>query len=209
MPAPALRTALFCVVLAASPFAAAQDTSKPILLVASPSLEGAFSRTTLVAIPVQGKHLGFILNRATDLKLSTLFPDHAPSARVAAPLYIGGPEMNEALFAVVPRDPGDKALLLFGGLYVTGKAESIDRIIEQTPNDARFFSGFVGWQPGELQGEIERGMWYVAEPEAGLVFSADPNGMWEALVTRLDGQPGVKQPVRGVRLPLLEARRLP
>src|SRR5947208_2897203 len=83
---------------------------------------------------------GFTLNPATDLKLATLFPQHAPSEKVADPVYFGGPEMADSIFAVARRDPGGQAMELFGELYVTASAEAIDRIIEQTPNDARYFA---------------------------------------------------------------------
>ena len=175
--------------------ARAQDAGKPLLLVASPALQGPYRQTTLVAVPAGGRYFGFILNRATDLKLSTLFPGHAPSAKVASPVYFGGPEMNDALFAVVPRDPGEQSLRLFGGLFVTNRAAIIDRIIEQTPNDARYFAGFVGWTPGELENEIASGHWYVTEPDAGLVFRRDTSGMWDELVKRL----GIGRPPQRAR----------
>ena len=176
---------LACVLAMASCAAYAQDASKARLLVASPALQGAYRQTTIVAVPADGRHFGFILNRATELRLSTLFPDHAPSAKVAEPVYFGGPEMIDALFAVVPGNPGEQALPLFGELFVTNAASAIDRIIEQTPNNARYFAGFVSWKPGELESEIARGHWYVTEPDAGLVFRRNTNGMWEELLKRL------------------------
>lgn len=163
----------------------AQDVGKPILLVASPGLQGAYSQTMLVAVPVGGKHLGFILNRATDLKLSTLFPEHAHAAKIADPVYFGGPEMNNALFAVVRSNPDEDSLQLFGDVFVTAKPDTIHRIIRQTPNDARYFAGFVGWMPGELVTEIASGLWYVAEPDASLIFRHETSGMWEEQVKRL------------------------
>jgi putative transcriptional regulator len=186
-----LNTSLFACLLAIGCSAArAQDVSKTLLLVASPTLQGPYRQTTLVAVPAGGRHFGFILNRATDVKLSTLFPGHAPSAKVADPVYFGGPEMNDALFAVVPRNPGEQSLQLFGDLFVTNRAAAIDRIIEQTPNDARYFAGFVGWMPGELENEIAGGLWYVTEPDAGHVFRNDTSGMWDELVNRLrNGHP--------------------
>ena len=179
------RALLACLLAVGANAAHAQDDLKPILLVASPTLQGAYQQTTLIAVPVDGRYFGFILNRATGVKLSTLFPGHAPSAKVAAPVYFGGPEMNDALFAVVPRNPGEEALPLFGELFVTNRAAAIDRIIEQTPNEARYFAGYVGWAPGELTSEIERGLWYVTEPDASLIFRTDTSGMWEELVKRL------------------------
>jgi putative transcriptional regulator len=180
-----MKSILFSCMLALAATAQAQDAGKSVLLVASPGLQGPYSQTTLVAVPKDGRHFGFILNRTTGVKLSAIFPGHAPAARVANPVYIGGPEMTDALFAVVPRNLGENSLRLFGDLFVTNRATAIDRIIAKTPNNARYFAGFVTWAPGELEDEIARGLWHVTEPDAGLVFRTDTSGMWEELVKRL------------------------
>lgn len=180
--------------IAAACTAGAQDLDRPLLLVAAPDLQGLYSRTALLVVPAAGgQHLGFIINRATDLKMATLFPDHAPSAKVADPVYFGGPEMMSSIFAIVKHDPGMPALRLFGEVFVTGNGAAVDRIIEATPNEARFFAGFVGWQPGELAAELEAGYWLVTEPDAALVFSKEPRGMWEELLKRAgQAPPGMK-----------------
>ena len=167
--------------------AAAQDLERPLLLVASPDLQGAYSHTAVVVVPSGGgQHVGFILNKATSVKMATLFPDHQPSAKVVDPVYFGGPERMDAIFAVVRRDPGAPSLRLFGDLFVTANADAVDRIIEKTPNDARFFAGFVGWQDGELAAELRAGYWYTAEPDAALFFRSDTEGLWEELLKRLE-----------------------
>ena len=197
----AFLACLLAACLAAGSFEArALDSGKPLMLVASPVLEGPYRHTTVVVVPVDGKHVGFILNRATDVKLSALFPDNKASAKVTSPLHIGGPEMLQSLFVVVRRDPGGQSLQLTDELYVTGKAETIKRIMEQTPNDARYFVGFVGWAPGELDDEIERGLWFVTEADTRIVFRNDTKGMWEELVKRLGNNP------RPVGRGFLEAR---
>jgi putative transcriptional regulator len=180
--------------------ARAQPLDKPLLLVASPSLQGLYSHTALIVFPMRGQHAGFILNRSTEVKLASVFPDHAPSSKVVDPIYFGGPEMVDSLFALVRRDPGEASMRLFGDLFVTADAETLDRIIEQTPNDARYFAGFVGWRPGELAKEIESGFWYVADPDAGLVFSKDPRRMWEELVERLGNGHAPPRHLKGTRL---------
>jgi putative transcriptional regulator len=177
------RLLALALVLAAG-FANAQ-TARPLLLVASPALEGLYSRTTLVVVPAGGAHLGFIVNRATEVKLAALFPQHAPSAKVADPVYFGGPEMTDAVFAVVRRDPGAGGVRLFGDLFVVSAADAVDRVIEQMPNDARYFAGFVGWQPGELEKEIEAGYWHIADADAALFFRRDTARLWEELIERL------------------------
>jgi putative transcriptional regulator len=170
--------------------ALAQNLDRPLLLVASPALQGAYSRTALLVFPLRGQHAGFILNRSTDVKLATVFPEHAPSAKVADPIYFGGPEMASSLFALVRKDPGSGAVRVMGDLFVTAEAETVDRIIEETPNEARYFAGFVGWRPGELAKEIESGYWYVEDFEASQAFRDDTAKMWEELVERMgNGHP--------------------
>jgi len=186
----AFLSCLLAVCIAAVSFAArAQDSAKPLLLVASPSLQGPYAHTTVVAVPVDGKHIGFILNRATEVKLSALFPDHPAAKKVTRPVYLGGPEMFDSLFVVVRSNPGGQSLRLSSDLYVTGKAEIINRIMEQSPDEARYFVGFVGWVAGELEEEIERGLWIVTEADAGVVFRSETKGMWEELVQRPGSNP--------------------
>jgi putative transcriptional regulator len=184
--------------IAAACTASAQELDQPLLLVAAPDLQGLYNRTALLVVPAAGgQHLGFIINRATELKLGTLFPDHAPSAKVVDPLYFGGPEMVGSVFAIVRRDPGVPALHLFGDLFVTGNGAAVDRIIEQTPNDARYFAGFVGWRPGELAKELEAGFWYKTEPDAALLWQ-DPEGMWDELVKRVGkGRQDLREGLQG------------
>ena len=180
----------FVLLLSTACAASAQDLERPLLLVASPALQGAYSRTALLVFPLRGQHAGFILNRSTDVKLASVFPEHAPSAKVADPIFFGGPEMMDSLFAMVRKDPGSGAVRVQGDLYVTAEAEVVDRIIEEMPNDARYFAGFVGWRPGELAKEIEAGYWYVDEFDASQAFRDDTLKMWDELVERLgNGHP--------------------
>jgi putative AlgH/UPF0301 family transcriptional regulator len=103
---------------------------------------------------------------------------------VVDPVYFGGPEMSEAVFAVVRRNPGIQALPLVGDTFLVADAEALDRVIERMPNDARYFAGFVGWRPDELAKEIDAGYWHLTEADARM-FSSDNQALWQELVERL------------------------
>lgn len=165
----------------------AQDLSRPLLLVASPQLKGPYGQTVLIALPAgHARHVGFIINRVSDNTMAKLFPEHAPSKRVRDPVYFGGPMGLGAIFAFV-RSQGENvagAEKLFEDLFVAVNEAAVDRIIEQTPNDARFISGYVAWAPNELQTEIERGFWFLEEPHAELLFRKEVNSLWHEFVKR-------------------------
>jgi len=170
-----------------SMLAAAADLSKPVVLVAKPELrDELYGSTIIVVTPLGGdQHVGFIVNRSTGITLGSLFPADSPSQKVADPVYLGGPYGSEAIFALVQgaQSPGDKSLELIPGLFAAFDGAVVDRIIQSEPEHARFVAGLTAWQPGELDSEVEKGAWYVLEPDAALVMGK-PEGLWEELVRR-------------------------
>ena len=92
--------------------------------------------------------------------------------------------MNPAMIVAVTRKAppgGGPTIALMPGLVAVMDGESIDRVIETTPNDARYFAGMVLWAPGELDQEIRGGAWNARPASADIVFSARPAGLWKEL----------------------------
>ena len=181
-----MRLARVLLALAAFVLAApvlAQDDA--VILIAHPLFRDLeWQRTVLIAAPgPNGGHVGVILNRPTPRHLANLFPEHEPSRKVIDPVYIGGPVARTALVALVHTDhsPGSGSVLLMKDLYMSFQAKTIDHVIETTPNDARYFVGYVLWRPGELRSELDRGLWSVLNADIDMVFRKDTEGLWEEL----------------------------
>ena len=45
-----------------------------------------------------------------------------------------------------------------------------------------YYVGYVGWRPGELKAEIERGIWSVLSADMEVVFRKDMEGLWEEML---------------------------
>jgi putative transcriptional regulator len=182
-----MKTALrWCIALALSlPGLAQAQQEEAIILIAHPAFRDIeYRQTVLIAAPVpSGGHVGVILNRPTRRSLGSLFPEHEPSKKVLDPVYYGGPFSRGALVALVRADaaPGAGSVMLMKNLYLAFRANTIDQVIESTPNEARYFVGYVGWRPGELKGEIDRGLWSVQNAELDTIFRKDTDGLWEEL----------------------------
>jgi putative transcriptional regulator len=188
---PAIRRAarwlLACGVLALflPPASHAQD-DVAVLLVAHPAFRDMeYRESVLLAAPApNGGHVGVIINRPTRRSLQSLFPEHEPSKKVVEPVYYGGPFSRGALVALVRSGdaPGPGTVPLMKNLFLAFRANTIDHVIESTPNDARYYVGYVGWRPGELRQEIDRGLWSVVGADLATVFRKDTENLWEELL---------------------------
>ena len=175
--------------LAATGAAAPEET---VLLVAKRQLEDPIWGSTIVlAKPVEGGgHIGFILNKPTKLNLAELFPEHEASKKIADPLFLGGTVDINLVFALVEGHASKKAgsIRIAPDLFLAYETKAVDRIIETESEHARFFLGLVVWRPGQLDDELDRGLWYVDEPEAKLVMRRKTDDLWEELVRRLEAR---------------------
>jgi putative transcriptional regulator len=180
-------TALAFLLLAWASLAGSQELSRPLVLVAAPELrDPIYGRSVLVVKPFgREQHLGFIVNRPTDLTLGKIFPEHEPSRKVADPVFLGGPVDATAIFALVERqdNPGGNSIEIMPGLFAAHDARVVDTIIEANPDNARFLAGLVIWRPGELRRELDMGAWQTMDADPHVAVR-DPQGLWEDLVQR-------------------------
>jgi len=165
--------------------AVADNLVQAVTLVATDSLDGTpFEQTVLIAAPLpNGGHVGFIINRPTDVKLATLFPDDTRSRGLDAAVSIGGPMLPRAIFALTHMAPeGDSdTVTLMPGLVAVLDAAGVGHVLETTANDARYFIGLVVWAPDELEQQISAGAWDVKNADPNLVLRAKSDRLWQEL----------------------------
>src|SRR5260370_1059257 len=120
------------------------------------------------------------------MRVSELFPNREASKKVADPLFLGGTVDMNLVFALVETRGSrkDGAIRIAPDLFLAYETKAVDRIIESESDHARFFLGMVVWRPGQLDDELDRGLWYVQEPEAKLVLRRKTDGLWGELVRR-------------------------
>src|SRR5258706_11136007 len=110
-----------------------QEDAAPLILVAKPGLRDAFfGSTILIAKPVGGgRHLGFVINRPTEVTLGKLFPEHGPSQKIPEPVYLGGPVNTEVIFALVhsSNPPAGEVLRLPQDLYIAAEPKTVERTL--------------------------------------------------------------------------------
>lgn len=182
-----LLVAMFLASIAIALPARAEGVDDTMILVAKRELrDQLYGSTILIVKPLgEDRHVGFIINKPTQMTLGKLFPNHGPSQKVIDPVYLGGPFNSQVIFALVnrPDSPGGRSVRIAPDLYLAVDSQVVDHIIESEPQHARFFAGMVLWRPGELADEMKRGLWYSLDARAEVVLKK-ADGLWEDLVGR-------------------------
>jgi len=176
--------ALLLVLVAAG--ALAQTPARTALLVARPDLPDPNFRESVVLVTrneISGA-IGVIINRPTQRSLAELLSGER-FRRFSEPVFFGGPVSLNGLFALFRAEkPPGEALSLLPGVHLALHPETLDALLGNPPEVIRFFAGYSGWAPEQLESELARGDWLVVDADAETVFRKDPTNLWRELTLR-------------------------
>jgi len=179
-----LCAALLAAVL--MPGVLAQDASRGVFLVARPGMpDPNFGESVVLVQRGAGSEaVGVIINRPLGRSLAQVLPGER-FRRFTDPVHFGGPVGADMLFALFLGDkaPG-QAITMIPGMHLALDPDSIDGLLRNPPAKIRFFSGYSGWAPGQLDNEILRGDWLVLDADAETAFRTDASRLWQDLVKR-------------------------
>jgi putative transcriptional regulator len=167
------------------------------LLVATPRLvDPNFSHRVVLVLDhgVQGA-IGVVIDRPGGVAVRELLPQWQTHATAPAELFVGGPVARNALIGLVRLASMDAAAEHVGWRLLVNAERpvgTVDLAADPAPLadsivGARLFSGYAGWDSGQLETEIEEGSWYVVQALAPDPVSADPEGLWRRVLRRQGG----------------------
>lgn len=159
------------------------------LLVANPQLQDPNFYRTVVLLFEHGDEgaFGTVLNRPTDEPAG----DHVPAwqALLADPgvVFVGGPVRNEVAVGVAEWPDEEMAGEggLFSGIGFIDLTDPPDPA--RAPLRVRVFSGYSGWDAGQLEVELAVDSWFIVDPIVDDVFG-DPDDLWSRVLARQDGR---------------------
>jgi putative transcriptional regulator len=182
--------------------ARAPDSLAGFLLVATPTVDDPnFSRRVILLLDhgFPGA-LGVVIDRPGGVGVDQLLPQWHDLATAPAELFTGGPVSRNSLIGLVRLASRSEAAEGSAGRPTGWRllidddrpVGTVDLGSDPTPVagsivGARLFSGYAGWESGQLEDEIEEGSWYVVPAEARDPISADPEGLWRRVLRRQGG----------------------
>jgi putative transcriptional regulator len=159
------------------------------LLVANPRLPDPNFDRTVVLLLAHGPDgaLGVVLNRPTESPVADALPGWEDLASPPAVLFVGGPvELTSIICLIRQDDDGPRPGAAWSNVREGVGTFDLDLGPEAATgvSGLRIFAGYAGWGPGQLEGEIEQGGWFVLDAEAGDATSASPATLWRDVLRR-------------------------
>ena len=158
--------------LISEPFMMDPNFKRSVILLTEYSEEGA---------------MGFILNHASEFLLGDILPDLSYSE---IPVFIGGPVAGNTLH-FVHRCPEkiDGGVEIEAGLFWGGDFEMVKKLIttyQLNTSEIRFFTGYSGWTPKQLDDEIKEDSWIVTNNvKMETIFTDNEENLWREVVIGL------------------------
>ena len=133
--------------------------------------------------------VGLILNRETDTSIGKVLSGIKGAANRKDFAFSGGPVETNSILALHRTTARRK-----GAQQVSGE---VSAILDETAlkevlasggdsSTLRFYLGYTGWGPGQLETEVDAGAWFITSGDAKIVFDSQPDTLWDRLIRRKD-----------------------
>jgi putative transcriptional regulator len=133
--------------------------------------------------------VGLVVNWPTAIPIGRVLENVKPAKRIADPAYSGGPMEQDVVFALYrSAKTSGKAAPLFGDVYLASTKPALEHVLSRKPTarTLRIYLGYTGWGPGQLDHEMDLGVWRILPADAQSIFDADPSSVWPRLIQRTE-----------------------
>jgi len=157
------------------------------ILISEPLLSDTYFKRSVVFITEYSEKgaVGFVLNKPVDVPINEILSDF-PTFR--AKIYIGGPVAKDTIHflhtlgKLVPN-----SVHVLDNIFWGGDFDSLKELINEgivNSSQVRFFLGYSGWSPNQLEDEIEENAWLVTRVESSKIMQADKD-IWKNTLNEL------------------------
>lgn len=161
------------------------------LLIAEPSIlnDNSFKRAIILLTEhSEASSVGFILNRPLHYTLSDLVPDINCDFTV----YQGGPVEQDNLYFIhkVP-DLLPNSVEVTDGIYWGGNFNYLKEHLNNhkiKPSDIRFFLGYSGWEPTQLDNELNTNSWFISKNKYPNILAINNKTFWKNQLLKKGGE---------------------
>lgn len=130
--------------------------------------------------------IGFVLNQPTKINLNDVLEDFP---KIDCKIFIGGPVQQETLhFIHSIEELKQESIPIAPGIYWGGNFDKLKELIraQQVESDQiRFFLGYSGWAPQQLEQEMKLRSWILSPVSKKHAFSLDSDRLWKNILATM------------------------
>ena len=165
---------------------------KGSILISEPFLEDPNFKRSVVLLVEHNEEgsVGFVLNQRTDLAVNMVMEE---LSSVSTSLFQGGPVEQDRLNYIHTFSDIEGSDEVAPGVFFGGSFEDIMQGIDVGKFDKekfKFFVGYSGWAPGQLEAELREKSWIVAKLKAEDIIDSDlvDNELWKKAIQLSGGK---------------------
>lgn len=152
------------------------------ILISEPFLFDYYFKRSVVLLAEHNKEgsFGVIINKPMAVGFNEVVKDFP---EFESRVFLGGPVKTDSLFYIhTLGEQIEDSLPIQEGIYWGGDLEKVRELIllgQLNENNARFFIGYSGWMPRQLENELKRDSWLVSELTPDKVMDPETDSMWQ------------------------------
>lgn len=157
------------------------------VLISEPFLNDTYFRRSVVLLTEHSEEgsVGFVLNKPVDLSVSDVLTDFP---EIDTEVSIGGPvNTNTIHYIHTLGEAVPNSVQVFNNLYWGGDFEVIKEMISTGQikgSEIRFFLGYAGWSPKQLDNELSENAWLVSEMKAEHIMQGPDDNLWKEILEK-------------------------
>ncbi len=164
---------------------------KGSLLIATPNVSDPLYKQSVVLICEYTSYgsFGLILNKPylSEPKEATVEMDEILHLKES--LRIGGTmQQNQLMLLHASKRHRDQTLRVADGVYLGGDFPFLQELIKDEPDSSLLICfGYTGWTAGELEKQLEDGLWYISPASKSLIFDIPCEKLWKEILVSMGG----------------------
>ena len=164
------------------------EPQKGRVLISEPFLMDNYFKRSIVLITEHGDEgtVGFVLNKPVDIPVNEII-ENFPITK--ADLSLGGPVNTNTLHYI--HTLGDiipESNKVIGNIFWGGDFEVVERLIKSgnlMQGQIKFFLGYSGWSPDQLENELNENAWVVAELSIDEIMAPMNRQYWKRQLKKM------------------------
>lgn len=169
----------------------------PGFVVAAPSLKDPnFARTVVLLVEHASRgSIGFVVNRRAPVAFKDVAGAIGVEADGEVPVLVGGPVSRTGWVVFDPTEADatllDDAVQIHEHIAVTASRKALQGLRrEGHPRRRLLLVGYAGWGEGQLDDELERGIWLPVSLDPAIVFDCAIDDRWTEALRGAGIEPG-------------------